>query len=434
MTASSKRDPAPPGGGTKLGTILDRLDGVDRQAELAEVWRSVARGFSDAGAGTCTIFVRDGDVLRLAADWPQGAADAHYRSTAGGSGSLADFTIPLTGADNPYVEVLTSQAPKLLSGPEEVAELLVRAYQLQPSSRRAVAATLAGQAGAVIPLAAPGSCSLAVVSLAYPSGLTEADRHIFSLLAGSAARLLGERRSAPCREAVPAELIRSERLAALREMSSAVGHEIRNALGVIKNSSAMLKKHIAAGATPQLLQDMIAEELIRIGHILDSLRVWASPMANKGQEVDPGEAIKRAISFASDLPPSEEQNISYHCEEELDLIAADPNLVLHLLLNLLLNARQATEHGGSVQISAKNQVLDGRRHVRFTVRDDGRGIAKSMLAHIYEPFMSKSRGIGLGMAIVKRVVEVHDGRITIESQEGSGTTVTVDLPAAPGDS
>jgi len=234
------------------------------------------------------------------------------------------------------------------------------------------------------------------------------------------------------RQAEIDELIRTERLAALREMSSAVGHEIRNALGVIKNSAAMLKKHIAAGATPQLLQDMIAEELTRIGHILDSLRIWASPMANKGQ-VDACEAIKQAISYARDLPPSEEQNISYHCAEELDLIAADPSLVLHLLLNLLLNARQATEHGGSVQISAANQLLDGRRYVRFTVRDDGRGIAQAKLEHIYEPFVSKSHGIGLGMSIVKRVVEAHDGRITVESQEGSGTTVTVDLPAAPDD-
>jgi len=98
-------------------------------------------------------------------------------------------------------------------------------------------------------------------------------------------------------------------------------------------------------------------------------------------------------------------------------------------LNLIKNGLQAVHEGGVVEVRLQNRRTGSKRQVRLSVKDNGPGIKKENLQRIFEPYFStKARGIGLGMHIVKQIVELHGGRILVNSEEGRGTTIIVDIP------
>jgi signal transduction histidine kinase len=118
---------------------------------------------------------------------------------------------------------------------------------------------------------------------------------------------------------------------------------------------------------------------------------------------------------------------------DLPPISADPNQLQQVLINLLMNALEATLPGGHVQVTAAPRAEAGRPGVRFGVADTGPGIPPDVLPRVFEPFFTTKppgQGTGLGLAICRDIVKEHGGEIQVESQPGAGTTFTVWLPEA----
>jgi signal transduction histidine kinase len=135
-------------------------------------------------------------------------------------------------------------------------------------------------------------------------------------------------------------------------------------------------------------------------------------------------ARRRGLALRASAPP------------DLPPILVDPNQIQQILINLLINALEATPEGGRVQVSARPASEDGRPGVALAVADTGPGIPPDLLPRVFEPFFTTKppgQGTGLGLAICRDIVREHGGKIGVESRAGAGTTFTVWLPEAGGD-
>ena len=219
------------------------------------------------------------------------------------------------------------------------------------------------------------------------------------------------------------QLVRREKLAVLGQLAGGVGHELRNPLGVISNAVYYLKMiQPEADDTIREYLETISQEVNNsteiVSDLLDFSRVKSvdreetaiSDLVARVLEKQPvPENVKMATTTPSDLPP----------------VFVDSGQISQVLLNLVTNACQAMPDGGKLSIQVKAE----QDKVHVSVTDTGSGISKDNMKNLFEPlFTTKARGIGLGLALSKNLVEINGGRIEVESEEGKGSTFTVILP------
>ncbi|MEW6662340.1 MAG: ATP-binding protein [Bacillota bacterium] len=219
---------------------------------------------------------------------------------------------------------------------------------------------------------------------------------------------------------------RSQRLSFIGEVAAGAAHEIRNPLTSIKGFAQLLAKELAGNPKRQYL-DIILEELERINNLLKTLMDLAKPhppkvgKASAAQLMNELEELMRGETFLRDI------KFTVDCEKGLPDVAADSEQIKQVLINALRNALEATPAGGSIVIGAKKAFEPG--WLTLFVKDTGRGIPAHLLSQVYDPFFTtKPEGTGLGLFLCRQIVENHHGRISIESQEGQGTTLYVHLP------
>lgn len=228
---------------------------------------------------------------------------------------------------------------------------------------------------------------------------------------------------------VQQKLIASETLSSMGKVAAAVAHEIRNILGVIKNSAYYLRDKAGVGAAgeqrTQIAKHLrIIEREIGIAEtIISDLLAFSSPMAPHMERIELHGLLREVVERAV-FP--ERIRVNFDLGRPPHFIEGDPVLLGLVFLNILQNARQAMPDGGVVSVSA--QAVAGETTVR--IADTGPGIPEENLKHLFEPFFTtKAKGIGLGLSLSRRIVEEHGGRITVESTVGRGTCFTVTLPA-----
>jgi len=223
-------------------------------------------------------------------------------------------------------------------------------------------------------------------------------------------------------------LLRSERMAALGAMSARIAHEIRNPLASISGSAQMLGEIALASEPDRKLVSLIVTESARLNRILTGLLDYARDRSPSLREVSVAEVFRkiRLMLEKDPLFRPELANVRQIVENGDIRFRSDPDILVQVLLNLALNALQALPGGkGTLELSAR---MDGA-NVRLDVKDDGRGMGREEAARAFEPFYtSKPDGTGLGLAVCLHYVQALEGNITLESSEGSGTTVTVSLP------
>jgi signal transduction histidine kinase len=225
-------------------------------------------------------------------------------------------------------------------------------------------------------------------------------------------------------ESAQEQLVRQERLAAVGQLASAVGHELRNPLGVISNSLYLirgattespddkLKRHVATAE-----REVAAATLI-ISDLLDFARAREPIVAN----VDVNALVDEALEVA---PPPDGITVSRDSGAPLSGVAADRDQLRQVLLNLITNGYDAMAEGGELHISTA--ASNGR--VSIVVHDHGAGMSDDTRSHLFEPFFTtKARGVGLGLAVTQRIVGAHGGTISVDSKPGEGATFTVSLP------
>lgn len=218
---------------------------------------------------------------------------------------------------------------------------------------------------------------------------------------------------------------RSERLAALGQLSAGLAHELRNPLGVIRASSELLGKHIPADNKVALeMASLIAGEVDRTNALVTRFLEFARPSPLQTSVGDLRAVIERAVEeVRHNLPGGLRLETDFSAD--LGRFSFDAPLLERVFVNLLRNGADAMPDGGTLRVATRRR--DDRAEVEVT--DTGQGIAPEHRESIFNPFFTTKRnGVGLGLAIVSKIVDDHGGRITVESTPGRGTSFKVSLP------
>jgi PAS domain S-box-containing protein len=220
-----------------------------------------------------------------------------------------------------------------------------------------------------------------------------------------------------------AQLVRQEKLAVLGQLAGGVGHELRTPLATISNAVYYLNMILPdAGETTREYLGIIETEVRNSERIIAELLDFARIDTPSTQAVQLATVMHQALKKQA---PSAGIHLRLEIPPKLPPVIVDPRHMEQILDNLLLNAYQAMPQGGELRVNA--EVHDGS--LRLSVADTGAGISEDNLSKLFEPlFTTKTRGIGLGLAICKKLVEANGGTILVESQEGCGSTFIVTLP------
>jgi len=230
-----------------------------------------------------------------------------------------------------------------------------------------------------------------------------------------------------------AAMVKRERLAALGELSAVVAHEVRNPLGVIFNAVSSLRRLLPGQGDAQMLLEILAEESEQLNRLVGELLEFARPRELSLQLEDVGRVIQDSLEAAASDPLRGQNPVRFVAEVEPDLppVRMDRRLIRQALVNVAVNAAQAMPRGGTVRVSARKESWLGAFQLRIDLRDEGGGIPPEVAPRIFEPFFTtKAKGTGLGLAVVKRIVEDHQGEVEVTSELGRGTTFTFRLPIA----
>ncbi len=227
------------------------------------------------------------------------------------------------------------------------------------------------------------------------------------------------------------ELLRAEVLATMGRMAAGIAHEIRNPLGIIRATAERLARRSGPAGGEDPLLKSIPEEVDRLNAILSGYLSFAADRPSELRPVDLVAVVEQTLDHIR----REIEQAGIVVETELALATApvrgDPGRLRQVLLNLILNARQAMPAGGRLRIELGPD--SARPRIRLAVTDTGVGIPRRRLRDVWKPFYtSRADGSGLGLAIVQRIISEQGGQVAIDSEEGRGTRVTVFLPSIAG--
>jgi len=235
------------------------------------------------------------------------------------------------------------------------------------------------------------------------------------------------------------ELVRQERLAMLGQLAGGVGHELRNPLGVISNAVYYLQTILPdTDETTKEYLEMISSEVSHGEKIVSDLLDLSRAKPAKREEIAVSTLVARLLKKQ---PPPEKVKVTTRTASDLPPIFVDPRQIEQVLTNLVINAYQAMPEGGRLTIEARAE----KGQVYLSITDAGCGISQENMERLFEPlFTTKAKGIGLGLAVSKNLVEANGGSIEVESpsteyipseaeglrigEEGQGSTFTVILP------
>jgi signal transduction histidine kinase len=223
-------------------------------------------------------------------------------------------------------------------------------------------------------------------------------------------------------ETTQTKLVVRERLAALGELAAQVAHEVRNPLGSIFNALSLLRPLLGKDAAPLAFMAVLEEESARINMIVSELLDFARPAVPALHRESLVVIVTAAVEALHAALPG--AHVRVEADTDLPLTHVDARMMRQAVLNLLLNAAQASEDGSPIHVSVKGE----RRTLRIEVVNHGRGIPLATLERVFEPFFTtKATGTGLGLSVVKRAVDLHGGNVSATSDSGA-TTFTVTLP------
>ena len=223
------------------------------------------------------------------------------------------------------------------------------------------------------------------------------------------------------------QLSQTQHLSSIGEMVAGVSHEIRNPLGIISSSAALLKKKVSLTDPANTIPDIINEEAARLNSIITDFLNFAKPRKPNLTECVIQEVLEKNITFLSSEATDKGYHIDIECASEIPAMVADKDMLYQAFLNILINAMQSMPEGGEIKITMTTE----EHTVKIQFQDEGNGIPKDIQRKIWDPFFTtKEKGTGLGLGIVKKIVELHRGNIQIRNRKTNGVIVTVELPIA----
>lgn len=223
------------------------------------------------------------------------------------------------------------------------------------------------------------------------------------------------------------QMSRAEHLATLGELATGLAHEIRNPLAGIAGVIEIIGRDLPASSPAREMVKDVRLEINQINRILSDLLETARPHPPRMMKSNLNTTVEHAVMLARQQVLSKPIRIEFHQNPELPEVEHDSDQVHQVVLNLLLNAVQAIDGSGSVTVSIGAQ----EESAVITVADTGRGMTEQQVAQIFRPFYTtRSNGTGLGLSLVRRIIDDHHGQIEVASQPGEGSTFQVLLPFA----
>ena len=224
-----------------------------------------------------------------------------------------------------------------------------------------------------------------------------------------------------------AQVRRTERVAALGQLTAGLAHELRNPMGTIKTSAEMLARQV--GQENEIAREMagyITEEVDRTNSLITRFLEFARPQRLRLEKGDIHALLDRVIArFERDKSVANPVTVIRNYSPDIPPVSFDGELLEQVILNLISNAAQASPPGAVVTV--KTRLAD--HSVEISVIDTGSGIEPKDLENIFNPFFTtKASGVGLGLAICSKIVDEHGGSIAVESTPGDGSVFRVYLP------
>ena len=229
-----------------------------------------------------------------------------------------------------------------------------------------------------------------------------------------------------------AQLIDSEKMASLGQLTAGVAHEINNPLTTILTTAMLLQEDLEP-ADPQYEElDTIAKEALRCRKIVTSLLDFARQTKPTKKECDINVLIRESVALTRKQAAFKDVNLTHELADSIPAVFLDKGQIQQSMINLILNAIEATAPGGSITVISK--LESENKNIEIAVIDTGHGISAEDLSKIFDPFFTtKEDGNGLGLAITHGIIEQHHGTIDVASKKGEGSTFKIKLPVKPGD-
>ena len=223
------------------------------------------------------------------------------------------------------------------------------------------------------------------------------------------------------------EMERADQLATVGELASGLAHEIKNPLAGISGGMDLVIKHTKNSEHLAPITDEMKRQVVRIEEAVQDLLAFARPADPVYAAADLNEVVERALTLVRPAASKVGVQIEVRPSPGLPPVKVDAEMIRGCLVNLIVNAVQATSSGGRVQV----EVSPADGGVRVIVEDDGVGISPEHLPQIFKPFYTtKHRGTGLGLSITRGMIERHGGVISVRSELGTGTAFEVWLPVS----
>lgn len=231
------------------------------------------------------------------------------------------------------------------------------------------------------------------------------------------------------RKSLEEELIRSERLAIMGQMSAGLAHEINNPLGIILGHAQDLLGGPLDDETRRESLEVIANNAVRAGRIVNGLLSFSRQSQPLKHPVELLDIIEASLLFVKSEIRSKKVSLSKDLPENPMIISGDENQLQQVFVNLFLNAIHALNEKGEIIIRVRGEKSNAGREAVVEIQDNGHGIRASDIHKVFQPFYTtKEGGFGLGLFISSIIVERHGGTIRAESEEGRGTKITLSLP------
>lgn len=220
-------------------------------------------------------------------------------------------------------------------------------------------------------------------------------------------------------------LVQTSTLASIGEMASGMAHEVRNPLAIISGSVERIRKAKNEKERDEFVT-FIEEEVDRINDILTGYLSFARPVVGEIGTIKLGDVARDVAKRISRRAQNNDVEIDVDIDKDAEINIAD-SAIRRAILNLYLNAIEAMPKGGKLTVETSRE----KGRIRLKISDTGIGMSRSTLDRIFEPFItSKSSGTGLGLTLVKNIIENAGGEISVESKKGEGTSFVLDFPVA----
>jgi len=223
----------------------------------------------------------------------------------------------------------------------------------------------------------------------------------------------------------------SERLSALGLLAAEIAHEIRNPLTVVQMLFHALVETMQLDATSQRDAELIGEKMRQMNRILDQVLSFARSSEPIKEPVPAQQLIDDVFLLTRHKLQQQAIEVRSAVADDLPLFCVDREQIEQVLLNLILNAADAMPGGGTLRLSATQEEFEGEPHLVLAVRDNGQGMSPDQIANLFAPFLTtKDSGTGIGLAIVKKIMENHQSKVQVESKVGQGTKFKLLFPLA----